>query len=98
ATADWAVLTLVGPGVAGVLSRLGVVEPPARYRVVSLAGGGWARRMPPLGDPLGGGTADVADLVVPRGLLPAAAGRPPAAGAGPARPWAFRPPAVAAPP
>jgi tRNA-modifying protein YgfZ len=95
ATADWAVLTLVGPRVPAVLSHLGVVEPPQLYRIVSLAGGGWVRRMPPLGDvdgsdgDDGGGGADVADLVVPRELLAQAAERLTAAGAAPAGLWAY---------
>src|SRR5439155_295730 len=38
ATGEWAVLTLLGPQVPDVLTRLGVVEPPRPYRVASLAG------------------------------------------------------------
>jgi tRNA-modifying protein YgfZ len=82
ATAQWAVVSLLGPQVPEVLSRLGVVEPPRPYRVASLAGGGWVRRMPPL-------VADSADLVVPRDLLAEVADRLTGAGAAPAGLWAY---------
>ena len=82
ATADWAVLSLLGPDLPEVLARVGVVEPPAPYRVASLAGGGWVRRMPPL-------VAEAADLVVPRGLLSEVADRLTRAGAVPAGLWAY---------
>jgi tRNA-modifying protein YgfZ len=82
ATAQWAVVSLVGPQLPAVLSRLGVVEPPRPYRVESLAGGGWVHRMPPL-------VADAADLVVPRDLLGEVADRLTGAGAAPAGLWAY---------
>lgn len=82
ATAEWAVISLVGPGTEEVLSHLGVVEPPGPYGVVSLAGGGWARRMPWPGQ-------DAADLVVPRPLLAGVADRLTGAGAVPAGIWAY---------
>ena len=80
--AGWAVVSLVGPGTGQTLSALGVPEPAEPYAVVSLAGGGWARRMPWPGD-------DAADLMVPRDLLPQVAERLRAAGASPAGTWAF---------
>jgi folate-binding protein YgfZ len=97
ATAEWAVLSLLGPDVAEVLARVGVAEPPALYRVASLAGGGWVRRMPPLGAGAfagaaavdGAGASDAADLVVPRALLPEVADRLTRAGAVPAGLWAY---------
>ena len=88
ATADWAVLTLAGPRTADVLAAVGVAEPLAPYRIASLAGGGWVRRMPPLG-PREAGGADAADLVVPRALLAEVADRLTGAGAVPAGLWAY---------
>lgn len=82
ASAEWAVVSLVGPGTGQTLSALGVTEPTGPSAVVSLAGGGWVRRMPWPGD-------DAADLMVPRGLLPQVAERLRAAGASPAGTWAF---------
>ncbi|HZB48133.1 MAG TPA: folate-binding protein, partial [Mycobacteriales bacterium] len=46
---------------------------------------GWVRRMPAIGN----GTADVVDLLVPRGSLAAVADRLTAAGATPAGSWAY---------
>jgi tRNA-modifying protein YgfZ len=82
ATADWAVLTLLGPDLPAILGELGVAVPLAAYQVVSLAGGGWLRAMPDM-------VAPRADLVVPRELLPAVADRLTAAGATPAGMWAY---------
>jgi tRNA-modifying protein YgfZ len=82
ATAEWAVLTLVGPDRDAVLGRLGVAAPLRPYEVVSLAGGGWVRGMPDM-------VAPRADLVVPRGLLAEAEGRLTASGAVPAGLWAY---------
>jgi len=70
-TADWAVLSVVGPQTPQVLAALGA-EPAEPYDVSPLPGGGWARRMPWPG-------ADNADLLVPRDRLDAvveAAGAP----------------------
>jgi folate-binding protein YgfZ len=70
-TADWAVLSVVGPETGDVLARLGA-EPAGPYDVAALPGGGWARRMP-------WPAADNADLLVPRASLRAvveAAGAP----------------------
>lgn len=58
-TDDWAVLALVGPQAAGALTAAAL---PVPEDVSPLDGGGFVRRMPPLGD--GGATAF--DLVVPR--------------------------------
>src|SRR4051794_36807977 len=57
-TADWAVLSLVGPGSDDVLTAAGLPVPDA---VTPLDGGGFVRRMPAIGD-----GAPVVDLVVPR--------------------------------
>jgi folate-binding protein YgfZ len=81
-TADWAVLSLVGPDTPEVLTSLGVAGPLRPYQVVSLAGGGWARAMPDL-------VATRVDLVVPRGLLAEVADRLTGAGATPAGLWAY---------
>jgi len=66
-TADWAVLSLVGPESTDVLTAAGM---PAPDDVTGLDGG-FVRRMPPLGD----GSATVFDLVVPRGEVGAIADR-----------------------
>ncbi|MCW2609828.1 MAG: folate-binding protein YgfZ [Cryptosporangiaceae bacterium] len=58
-TADWAVLSLVGPDTPQALAGLGAEVPPASYDVRPLPGGGWVRRMPWPG-------VDAADLLVPR--------------------------------
>jgi folate-binding protein YgfZ len=75
ATADWAVLTVLGPSTAEVL---GAELPPEMYGVASLAGGGWVRRVP-----------GAADLVVPRAQLAEVADRLTRAGAVPAGLWAY---------
>ncbi|HEX5497431.1 MAG TPA: folate-binding protein, partial [Mycobacteriales bacterium] len=82
ASAEWTVVSVVGPGTAGVLSELGAVGSAEPYTVRSLAGGGWVRTMPWPGQA-------AADLMVPRGLLPRVAERLRAAGAKPAGTWAF---------
>ncbi|MCW2696206.1 MAG: hypothetical protein JWR62_1291 [Modestobacter sp.] len=79
-TDTWALLSLVGPRGDAVLAAAGFPVPPAVGAVVPLAGGGWARRMPALGD----GTAAAVDLLVPRADLEARAGELLAAGAAPA--------------
>jgi hypothetical protein len=63
-TADWALLSLVGPQTPAALERLGAEVPPAAYDVRPLPGGGWVRRMPWPGP-------DAADLLVPRSALAA---------------------------
>ena len=76
-TAEWAVLSLVGPQGDAVLTAAGWPVPAAPYAVVPLDGGGWVRRMPAIGD----GTAAVVDLLVPRAELAARADERLAAGA-----------------
>ncbi|MBB3677944.1 CAF17-like 4Fe-4S cluster assembly/insertion protein YgfZ [Modestobacter versicolor] len=76
-TADWALLSLVGPRADAVLAAAGWPVPAGPYAVAPLTGGGWVRRMPAIGD----GTADVVDLLVPRAELAARADELLAAGA-----------------
>jgi folate-binding protein YgfZ len=78
-TAQWAVLSLVGPKVDQVLAAAELPALATEYAVGRLAAG-FARRMPALGD----GGADVVDLVVPRAELGSVADRLLAAGATPA--------------
>jgi folate-binding protein YgfZ len=73
-TGQWAVLSLVGPGGDEVLAAAGLPVPEA---VTALDGGGFARRMPAIGD----GSAAVVDLVVPRASVGQVADRLLAAGA-----------------
>ena len=82
ATAERAVLSLVGPRTAEVLTAAGLPAPREPYGVVPLFGGGFVRRMPWPG-------ADAADLLVPRAGLASAAERLTAAGAAPAGTWAY---------
>ncbi|WP_346620237.1 folate-binding protein [Blastococcus montanus] len=77
-TAEWAVLSVVGPRGPEVLAAAGLPVPDASYEVRP-AGAGWVRRMPPVGD----GGAVVFDLLVPRAELDAVADRLLAAGATP---------------
>ncbi|MFL6095254.1 MAG: YgfZ/GcvT domain-containing protein, partial [Blastococcus sp.] len=73
-TDDWAVLSLVGPKGHELLGAAGLPVPDG---VAALDGGGFVRRMPPIGD----GGATVFDLVVPRAGMEAVAdrlGAPPA--------------------
>jgi len=79
-TGAWAVLSLVGPRAGAVLAAAGLPVPESPYGVRPLDGGGFARRMPAIGD----GTADVVDLVVPRSELGARAEALRSAGALPA--------------
>lgn len=76
---EWAVLGLVGPAGADVLTRTGIPVPAAPYQVRALDRG-FVRRMPPLGN----GAAAVVDLIVPRRDLAATAERLISAGAAPA--------------
>ena len=79
-TDAWALLSLVGPRGDDVLAAAGLPVPAGVGAVVALDGGGWARRMPALGD----GSAAVVDLLVPRPELAARADALVAAGAPPA--------------
>jgi folate-binding protein YgfZ len=91
-SADWAVLTLVGPDSERLLGVAGLPVPaPQRYEAAALAGGGFVRRMADLGAPR-------FDLLLPRradqanqagGDVAAIAGRLIEAGAAPAGSWAF---------
>jgi folate-binding protein YgfZ len=78
-TDQWAVLGVVGPNATAVLTEAGLPVPAAPYEVLA-SDGGFVRRMPAVGD----GTADVYDLLVPRGELAARAQGLLAAGATPA--------------
>lgn len=62
-SADWAVSTVVGT--ADVGAELPTPTPGQPYPVARLAGGGFARRLPPLGDGV-----PVVDLLLPRGTRP----------------------------
>jgi folate-binding protein YgfZ len=72
-TDSWAVLSLVGPRTDDVLAAAQLPVPDA---VTPLDGGGFVRRMPPIGD-----GAPVVDLVVPRASVAETADRLLAAGA-----------------
>jgi tRNA-modifying protein YgfZ len=75
-TDQWAVLSLVGPQVAEILTAAGAPAPEQMYAVQAF-GDGFIRRMPPIGD-----GAPVVDLVVPRAELDSVAAGLEAAGAG----------------
>jgi tRNA-modifying protein YgfZ len=75
-TDQWAVLSLVGPQVAEILTAAGAPAPEQMYAVQAF-GDGFVRRMPPIGD-----GAPVVDLVVPRAELDSVAAGLEAAGAG----------------
>jgi folate-binding protein YgfZ len=79
-TDRWALLSLVGPEGDAVLAAAGLPVPGVPDGVAALDGGGWVRRVPPLGD----GTAAAVDLLVPRDALRARAEELLAAGAVPA--------------
>ena len=81
ATAELAVLSVVGPQTAAVLAAAGLPVPDSG-RVATLSGGGFVRRMPWPG-------SDAADIVVARGEQPATWERLTAAGARPAGTMAF---------
>jgi folate-binding protein YgfZ len=78
-TDAWALLSLVGPRADAVLAAAGLPVPAEPDAVLALDGGGWVRRIPPLGD-----GAPVVDLLVPRAELAARADALLAAGAAPA--------------
>jgi tRNA-modifying protein YgfZ len=79
-SADWAVLSLVGPDTGAVLAAAGLPVPePGRAAALDA---GFVRRMSWPG-------ADAADLVVPRDTLVTSAARLQEAGAAPVGTWAF---------
>jgi folate-binding protein YgfZ len=82
ATAELAVLSLVGPETAAVLEKAGLPAPEGDYASVALPEGGLVRRMPWPGP-------SAADLLVPRASLGATVDRLVAAGARPAGTMAF---------
>ena len=82
ATAELAVLSLVGPETPAVLAAAGLPVPLPPYGVVALPDGGFLRSMPWPG-------AAAADLVGPRPALAATAERLTGAGAIPAGVWAY---------
>ncbi|WP_028931280.1 CAF17-like 4Fe-4S cluster assembly/insertion protein YgfZ [Pseudonocardia asaccharolytica] len=82
ATAELAVLSLVGPETANVLDAAGVPAPHRPNECAALPGDGFVRRMPWPG-------SDAADLLVPRGEREAWWQRLTAAGARPAGTMAF---------
>ena len=79
ATAELAVLTVVGPAAPDVLTAAGLPAPAPRWAVVPLDGGGFARRT----------RERETDLLVPRAALADVADRLTAAGATPAGLWAY---------
>jgi folate-binding protein YgfZ len=81
-SAEWAVLSLVGPATPTVLALAGLPVPDAAGRAVGIAGGGFVRRMAWPG-------ADAADLVVPRGRAAGIVDALVEAGAEHAGLWAF---------
>ena len=78
-SAQWAVLSLVGPRGDDVLAAAGLPVPADPAAVAPLPDGGWVRRMPPVGD-----GAPVVDLLVGRAALDATADALLGAGAAPA--------------
>jgi folate-binding protein YgfZ len=81
-SAEWAVLSVVGPATPTVLAVAGLPVPDSAGRAIALAGGGFVRRMSWPG-------ADAADLLVPRERGPGVMAALVAAGADPAGLWAF---------
>lgn len=80
-SSGWAVLSLVGPEVTGVLERAGLPVPPA-LRAEALDGGGFVRRMSWPGK-------DAADLLVPAGRREGMLAALTTAGAEPVGLWAY---------
>jgi tRNA-modifying protein YgfZ len=76
-TADWAVLSLVGPQAARVLSSAGLPV-PSGLSVQKVPKGGWVRQVEPIGD----GASAVFDVLVPRAELATRADELLGAGAG----------------
>lgn len=89
ASDEVAVLSVVGPDTAEVLTAAGVPAPSGDHAALPIAGGGFVRRMPWPG-------ADAADLLVPRGDLVVWWDRLTGAGAAPAGLDAFEAMRVAA--
>jgi folate-binding protein YgfZ len=81
-SAEWAVLSLVGPQTAAVLAAAGLPVPEAAGRAVAAPDGGFVRRMPWPG-------ADAADLLVPAGRADDVIEALVTAGAARAGLWAF---------
>ncbi|SHG25060.1 hypothetical protein SAMN05443575_1816 [Jatrophihabitans endophyticus] len=81
-SADWAVLSVVGPATAALLAAAGFPVPETAGRAIALDGGGFVRRM-------SWPTDDAADLLVPRARRTAVFDALVAAGAAPAGLWAF---------
>jgi len=81
-SAEWGVLSVVGPATGTVLSVAGLPVPDAPGRAIALDGGGFVRRMPWPG-------ADAVDLLVPAARVDAVLETLVAAGADPAGTWAF---------
>jgi folate-binding protein YgfZ len=80
-SADYAVLSVVGPATSSALAGLGLTEAAPPQGVVPL-GRGWVRRM-------AWPDTDAADLLVPADALESVATRLTEAGAAPAGSWAF---------
>jgi folate-binding protein YgfZ len=83
-SAEWGVLSMVGPATSDALTLAGLPV-PAAGSVLALQTGGFIRRMRPDSAP---GT-DAADLIVPREAAPAMLAMLRQAGAVPAGVWAF---------
>jgi len=81
-SADWAVLSLVGPATGDVLAAAGLPVPERAGRAVPLPDGGFVRRMPWPGQ-------DAADLLVPAAAADETFERLVRAGADRAGLWAF---------
>jgi folate-binding protein YgfZ len=81
-SADWAVLSVVGPATPTILALAGLPVPESAGRAVAISAGGFARRMPWPG-------ADAADLVVPRASAAGVMATLVSAGAHPTGLWAF---------
>ena len=80
-TADWALLSLVGPSTPEVLAAADLPV-SALHMAAPIDGGGFVRRM-------AWPSSDAADLLVPRSVLPSVRDRLVDAGAEPAGVWAF---------
>ncbi|HET8582556.1 MAG TPA: folate-binding protein, partial [Jatrophihabitans sp.] len=81
-SADWAVLSLVGPATPTVLAMAGLPVPEQAGRALPITDGGFVRRMAWPG-------TDAADLLVPRGRVPDMLDTLVEAGAHRAGLWAF---------
>jgi tRNA-modifying protein YgfZ len=81
-SAEWALLSVVGPATSTVVELAGLPLPESPGRAAALSGGGFVRRMSWPG-------ADAADLLVPRARAAGIAAAVVAAGAQHAGLWAF---------